>query len=134
MVSSFYDLVTDFYEYGWGQSFHFAPRFKGEQFMESIYRAEYFLALKLGLGRASKVLDVGCGVGGPMRNIAKFTGADVTGVTINEYQVAVGNRYCAEQGVEKQCRSVQGDFQKLTEKVRPQLDPEKSFDWSTMSN
>jgi hypothetical protein len=25
--SMFYDLVTDFYTYGWGLSFHFAPRF-----------------------------------------------------------------------------------------------------------
>ena len=25
MVTAFYDLITDFYEYGWGQSFHFAP-------------------------------------------------------------------------------------------------------------
>ena len=28
MVNDYYDLVTDFYEYGWGQSFHFAPRHK----------------------------------------------------------------------------------------------------------
>jgi sterol 24-C-methyltransferase len=34
-----------------------------------------------------KVLDVGCGVGGPARNIARFSRADVTGVTINDYQV-----------------------------------------------
>ena len=32
-----------------------------------------------------KVLDVGCGIGGPMRNICKFTGADVTGLTLNHY-------------------------------------------------
>ena len=25
-------LITDFYEYGWGQSFHFAPRNRGESF------------------------------------------------------------------------------------------------------
>ena len=25
-VNRYYDLVTDFYEFGWGQSFHFAPR------------------------------------------------------------------------------------------------------------
>ena len=25
MVTAYYDLITDFYEYGWGQSFHFAP-------------------------------------------------------------------------------------------------------------
>ena len=24
--NTYYDLVTDFFEYGWGQSFHFAPR------------------------------------------------------------------------------------------------------------
>jgi len=34
-----------------------------------------------------KVLDVGCGVGGPMRIIAASTGARVTGITISEYQV-----------------------------------------------
>ena len=28
----YYDLVTDFYEYGWGSSFHFAPRVPGESF------------------------------------------------------------------------------------------------------
>jgi sterol 24-C-methyltransferase len=84
MVNSFYDLVTDFYEYGWGDSFHFAPRFVNETFIESIYRAEHFLGMKLGAGKGMKVLDVGCGVGGPMRNIARFSGADVTGVTINE--------------------------------------------------
>jgi cyclopropane fatty-acyl-phospholipid synthase-like methyltransferase len=34
-----------------------------------------------------RVLDVGCGVGGPMRNIVENTGGKVTGITINEYQV-----------------------------------------------
>jgi len=116
MVSSFYDLVTDFYEWGWGQSFHFAPRLKGETFEESIYRAEHYLALRGNIQPTSKVLDVGCGVGGPMRNIQQFTGADVTGVTINQYQVNVGNQYCAQKGIDHKCRLTQGDFQKLPEK------------------
>lgn len=66
----------------------------------------------------SKVLDVGCGVGGPMRNIQQFTGADITGVTINEYQVRVGNQYCAQKGIDDKCRLIQGDFQKLPEKFK----------------
>lgn len=118
MVNSFYDLVTDFYEWGWGQSFHFAPRFKGETFEESIYRAEHYLALRSNIKPTSKVLDVGCGVGGPMRNIQQFTGADITGVTINEYQVRVGNQYCAQKGIDDKCRLIQGDFQKLPEKFK----------------
>jgi sterol 24-C-methyltransferase len=95
------------------QSFHFAPRLKGETFQESIKRAEYFLALRCGMGPSSKVLDVGCGIGGPMRNIQRFTGADITGVTINAYQVKVGNQYCKKMGIADKCRIVQGDFQRL---------------------
>ncbi|KAL3785961.1 LOW QUALITY PROTEIN: hypothetical protein HJC23_005670 [Cyclotella cryptica] len=113
MVNNFYDLVTDFYEWGWGQSFHFAPRKKGESFHESIIRAEHYVALRANIQPGSKVLDVGCGVGGPMRNIHQLSGADITGVTINQYQVRVGNQYCAQKGFGDKCRIFQGDFQNL---------------------
>ena len=36
MICNFYDLVTNFYEFAWGQSFHFAPRNKGESFKDSV--------------------------------------------------------------------------------------------------
>ena len=55
-------------------------------------RHEYYLAGRLGLKKGSKVLDWGCGIGGPYRNIARFTGADITGITINEYQVCASVR------------------------------------------
>eukprot|EP00961_Rhodomonas_salina_P259639 3508364-Rhodomonas_salina.1 len=57
-----------------------------------------------------QILDVGCGIGGPYRNIARFTGWDITGITINEGQVRRGNELAAQQGLAGQCRSVQGDF------------------------
>lgn len=79
MVNHYYDLATSFYEYGWGTSFHFAHRRRGETHSESIKRHEHFLALRLGLGPGRTVLDVGCGVGGPMREIALFSGASVVG-------------------------------------------------------
>ena len=113
MVNHFYNLVTDFYEWGWGQSFHFGPRFKDETFVESIKRAEYFLALRLGMKPGMKALDVGCGVGGPMRNIAMFTGSNVEGITINEYQVKIGNKYNENTGLAHLCKLKQGDFQNL---------------------
>lgn len=113
MVNHFYNLVTDFYEWGWGQSFHFGPRFHNETFMESIKRTEYFLAAQLGLKKGMTCLDVGCGVGGPMRNIAVFTGAKIEGITINEYQVKIGNKYNAKHGLDSICRLNQGDFQNL---------------------
>lgn len=87
LVNSYYELATSFYEWGWGQSFHFAYRLKGEDFYTSIRRHEYYLASQIGVKKDDRVLDVGCGIGGPMRNIAKFSQAHVTGITLNEYQV-----------------------------------------------
>lgn len=116
MIDHFYNLVTDFYEWGWCQSFHFGPRWHNETFLESIKRIEYYLALRLGLKHGMRALDVGCGVGGPMRNICIFTGANIDGVTINEYQVRIGNKYNENNGLQNLCKIHQGDFQKLGEK------------------
>ena len=113
MVNDFYNLVTDFYEWGWGQSFHFGPRFHNESFVESIKRAEYHLCSRLGMKPGVRALDVGCGVGGPMRNMAIFSGATIDGITINEYQVNVGNKYNAMHGLSDICKLTQGDFQKI---------------------
>lgn len=132
VVNSFYNVVTDFYEWGWGQSFHFAPRWKSETFRESIKRAEYLLCARLKIaempkeGQAPlKVLDVGCGVGGPMRNMCIFANpfpgritAKFTGVTLNAYQVKVGNEYCQNMGLSDRARLTQGDFQSLPEYMK----------------
>ena len=57
-----------------------------------------------------KVLDVGCGVGGPAREIAKFTGAHITGITIANYQVQRASSYAQKQGLSHLLDFVQGDF------------------------
>ncbi|KAK1281867.1 Cycloartenol-C-24-methyltransferase 1 [Acorus calamus] len=90
MVNKYYDLSTSFYEFGWGESFHFAHRWKWESLRESIKRHEHFLALQLGLKPGMKVLDVGCGIGGPLREIARFSSTSVTGLNNNDYQISRG--------------------------------------------
>ena len=57
-----------------------------------------------------KVLDVGCGVGGPAREIAKFTGAYITGLNLNDYQIERAGRYTFKQKMDNQVRFVQGNF------------------------
>ena len=128
LVSNYYSLSTDFFEYGWGQSFHFANRFRGETLAESIQRHESYLALKMQVKPGDKVLDLGCGVGGPLRRIANLTGAHITGVTISEYQIQrakqigkhlfifnhSGNRLISyDLGVPANCRFIQCDFMQL---------------------
>jgi sterol 24-C-methyltransferase len=41
MVNNYYNLATDFYEYGWGQSFHFAHTKADESHDDSILRHEH---------------------------------------------------------------------------------------------
>ena len=85
--STYYDLVTDFFEYGWGQSFHFAPRAANESFAASLARHEHYIAHKLGLGPGMTAVDLGCGVGGPLIEIARFSGARIVGVNNNALQL-----------------------------------------------
>ena len=113
LVNAYYDLATVFYEWGWGSSFHFSYQFPHESFDESIRRHEYQLAGHLGVyGKQFQVLDVGCGIGGPMRNIAKFLQCKITGITLNQYQVDRGNEL-NEKDKFADCRSVQGNFMEL---------------------
>lgn len=110
LVNAYYELGTLFYEWGWGASFHFAYFLKGETFLQAIQRHEYYLAGRIGVSTGEKVLDCGCGIGGPMRNIARFSNAEITGVTLSEYQVIRGNELNVAQGLKGRATSVQCDF------------------------
>ncbi|CAN1316725.1 Cycloartenol-C-24-methyltransferase 1 [Linum perenne] len=111
MVNKYYDLATSFYEFGWGESFHFAHRFNGESLRESIKRHEHFLALQLALKPGQKVLDVGCGIGGPLREIARFSLVSVTGLNNNEYQISRGKELNRITGVDKTCDFVKAEIE-----------------------
>mmetsp|Transcript_27116 Transcript_27116/g.88950 ORF Transcript_27116/g.88950 Transcript_27116/m.88950 type:complete len:378 (-) Transcript_27116:1832-2965(-) len=113
LVNTYYDLVTSFYEYGWGQSFHFAHRLRRERFAESIRRHEYYIGLKLGVGEGDKVIDVGCGIGGPLRAINAFTGASITGLNNNAYQIKRGQIVNHRTKRGKMCDFLKGDFMEM---------------------
>ena len=110
LAETYYDLVTDFYEYGWGRSFHFAPRAPGESFHASLARHEHYLAHMLGLRPGMVVADLGCGVGGPLREIARFSGARIVGVNTNAYQLERARKLTREAGLDHLAEYVHGDF------------------------
>ena len=113
LVNHYYDLVTDFYEFGWGQSFHFAPRRRGESFKSSQLRHQRFLADRLSLRPGMQVLDVGCGVGGPMGNLARYSGASFVGINNNAYQIKRAQVHT--RNVQPLCRFIHGDYMQIPE-------------------
>lgn len=70
-----------------------------------------------------RVLDVGCGVGGPAREIAAFSDANIIGLNNNDFQVLRARRYTKKAGLDNQVSFVKGDFMKLVEQFG-----ENSFD------
>ena len=80
----------------------------------------------LDVGANSHVLDVGSGLGGPARRLAKATGCRVTGVDLSEDYCAVGNELTGWLGLSERVCLEPGDATKL-ERFAP-----SSFDaaWS----
>jgi ubiquinone/menaquinone biosynthesis C-methylase UbiE len=56
------------------------------------------------------VLDVGCGVGKPARQIATFTGCKVVGLNNNEYQVERATAHAVREKLDGRVGFVGGDF------------------------
>jgi len=114
MVNDFYNMVTQFYEYGWGQSFHFAPRHKWETFASSIARHEMLMAHKLELKKGLVALDLGCGVGGPGRVVARFSEAKIVGLNNNDYQLGRCKILTSEQGLNHLCTYTKQDWMHMS--------------------
>jgi MPBQ/MSBQ methyltransferase len=98
----------------WGEHIHLG--YYNEEERDAGYKKKDFIEakynfidemLKFGKIKASavdepiKVLDVGCGIGGTSRYIAKKLGpeADVTGITLSNFQVKRATQLAAERGL-----------------------------------
>ncbi|OVA15971.1 Methyltransferase type 11 [Macleaya cordata] len=109
-VDTFYNLVTDIYEWGWGQSFHFSPSIPGKSHKDASRLHEEMAVDLINVKPGDRILDAGCGVGGPMRAIAAHSKANVVGITINEYQVNRARMHNKKAGLDSLCEVVCGNF------------------------
>ncbi|MDE2860262.1 MAG: class I SAM-dependent methyltransferase [Chloroflexota bacterium] len=99
-VNEYYDLCSEFMVYGWGESLHFAPLSPEESLEESKIRHQRLMISKLELSEGMTVIDVGCGVGGPMRRVVREAGVRVVGVNRNELQLDKAKTLSAEAGLD----------------------------------
>ena len=99
-VKDYYDLCSGFMVWGWSESLHFAPLSPTESLEESQVRHQRLMISRLELQQGMTVIDVGCGIGGPMRRVAREAGVRVVGININTIQLERAKRLNAEAGLD----------------------------------
>ncbi|MCY4087326.1 MAG: class I SAM-dependent methyltransferase [Actinomycetia bacterium] len=99
-VKEYYNLCSGFMVKGWSESLHFAPLTPQESIEESQVRHQRLMISQLELQQGMTVADVGCGVGGPMRRVAREAGVRVVGININTIQLEEAKRLNAEAGLD----------------------------------
>ncbi len=99
-VKEYYDLCNEFMVFGWGESLHFAPLSPRESLEESKVRHQRLMISKLELREGMNVIDVGCGIGGPMRRVVREAGVRVVGVNKSEIQLEKAKLLNAEAGID----------------------------------
>jgi SAM-dependent methyltransferase len=64
---------------------------------------------QLELGGTSRVLEVGCGSGGPALHLARLTGCEIVGVDVHEDGIANATRMARESGLDARASFVRAD-------------------------
>ena len=109
-VKEYYDLCSEFMVFGWGESLHFAPLSPRESLEDSKTRHQRVMIAKLELREGMTVIDVGCGIGGPMRRVVKEAGVRAVGVNSNEFQLEKAKSLNAEAGIDHMVDYVASSF------------------------
>ncbi len=113
-VNDYYDLCTEFMRFGWNESLHFAPLTPDETLEESIVRHQRLMIEKLALREHMRVIDVGCGLGGPMRRVARESGVKVLCVNNNEQQLDKARQRNSEEGLDHLAEYLRCNFMDMS--------------------
>ena len=113
-VNEYYDLCSELMQFGWSESLHFAPLTREESLEESLVRHQRLMIEKLELREGMVVADVGCGVGGPMRRVARESGARVVCINNNKQQLEKTRRRNVETGLDDMAEYVKCSFMDMS--------------------
>ena len=94
----------------YGPSWHFVPPSRRGQKRDEVQRRLHeHMAEVLELRPGKRVLDIGCGVGGAMRNIARRSRATVEGIALGDDEIELNNRLSRDEGLAELCTATRGD-------------------------
>ncbi len=104
-IGGFYDRSSKLWEDVWGEHMHhgyYDPPDRQDHREAQVDMIDRLLEFA-GVESADTAVDVGCGIGGSSRHIARKFGAKVEGITLSTYQAGRGNELAEEQGLGDRC-------------------------------
>lgn len=111
VTAHYYSVMSSIVERAYGTSLHFCPPdYKGQSLEDSVVSMHKKVSKFLNHSPGKVALDVGCGIGGMMRDVARFTGGKVVGITLGENEVKMNNDFSQEEKLEMMAEAIQGDF------------------------
>jgi cyclopropane-fatty-acyl-phospholipid synthase len=92
-IETMFAAVTDLYARHWSDFFHFAIFETDEESWEEAFDRTHVKYMNaLGIGRARKILEIGCGRGGFAELLAAKTSGEVLGIDLSRAQLAHARR------------------------------------------
>ncbi len=113
MVRRYYECVTATYRQFWGDCYHFAIYSGGDSHEEAMMATERLIAAEGAFQKGLRILEVGCGLGGPALNIAEWCDAEITGVDLCEHHVHIASERARARGLAGRLRLAVADGMNL---------------------
>lgn len=112
-VCNYYSVMSDLITVAVGPYWHFTPLEEGKTRLECHDKFHHTMTEYLGAKKEDKILEIGCGYGEIGRQVAKISGAKVTGLTMADEEIRGANERIKSAGLESQCSMVQGNYHDL---------------------
>jgi tocopherol O-methyltransferase len=104
-IAGFYDRSSKLWEDVWGEHMHhgyYIPENRTDHQQAQVDLIDQVLKWAK-VGTATNVVDVGCGIGGSSRHIARKFNCTTEGITLSPYQANRGNELAQEQALQESC-------------------------------
>lgn len=112
-VRDHYDRLSGYYRALWGEHIHHGYWEDGESPSRAQVKLVERLAARARVPRGGRVLDVGCGVGGPALWLARNLGCSVLGLTISPVQARMAGERARAEGLGRLARFEVADANRL---------------------
>jgi len=112
-VCNYYRVMADLITITSGPFWHFVPMTKGLSRKDCHDKFHHTMVQYLDARKGNEIVELGCGFGEIGRQVARISGANVTGLTMADEEIAGGNARIAKAGLESQCKMVQGNYHNM---------------------